>query len=102
MRRARSGSTAGISTSAAKKAIMMSAGSVSVSGLVPGTASQPSGRFTSTIRSPGSIPSLRASDESSSMRQEHVMFADTEAFSGFAVGDIAEVQEFYGQTLGLR
>jgi len=30
------------------------------------------------------------------------MFADTEAFSGFAVGDLAQAQEFYGQTLGLR
>jgi predicted enzyme related to lactoylglutathione lyase len=30
------------------------------------------------------------------------MFADTEAFSGIAVGDIAEAQKFYGQTLGLR
>jgi catechol 2,3-dioxygenase-like lactoylglutathione lyase family enzyme len=30
------------------------------------------------------------------------MFADTEAFSGFAVNDIAEAQKFYAQTLGLR
>jgi catechol 2,3-dioxygenase-like lactoylglutathione lyase family enzyme len=30
------------------------------------------------------------------------MFADTTAFSGFAVGDLAQAQEFYGQTLGLR
>jgi catechol 2,3-dioxygenase-like lactoylglutathione lyase family enzyme len=30
------------------------------------------------------------------------MFADTKAFSGFAVGNIAEAQKFYGETLGLR
>jgi predicted enzyme related to lactoylglutathione lyase len=30
------------------------------------------------------------------------MFADTKAFSGFAVDDIAEAQKFYAQTLGLR
>src|SRR5271154_3303991 len=101
MRRARSGSIAGISTAAVKKTIMMSAGTVPLSGLAPGTVSQPSGQFTSTTRRPGLSPSLRASDESSSMRQEHVMFADTEAFSGFAVDDIAQAQEFYGQTLGL-
>jgi len=30
------------------------------------------------------------------------MFADTKAFSGFAVPDIAKAREFYGNTLGLR
>jgi catechol 2,3-dioxygenase-like lactoylglutathione lyase family enzyme len=30
------------------------------------------------------------------------MFADTTAFSGFAVSDLAQAQEFYGQILGLR
>jgi len=30
------------------------------------------------------------------------MFADTKAFSGFAVDDIEKAREFYGQTLGLR
>ncbi|HEV2754494.1 MAG TPA: VOC family protein [Actinomycetota bacterium] len=30
------------------------------------------------------------------------MFADTKAFSGFAVDDVARAQEFYGQTLGVR
>jgi catechol 2,3-dioxygenase-like lactoylglutathione lyase family enzyme len=30
------------------------------------------------------------------------MFADTKAFSGFAVDDLARAQEFYGETLGLR
>jgi catechol 2,3-dioxygenase-like lactoylglutathione lyase family enzyme len=30
------------------------------------------------------------------------MFADTKAFSGFAVGSIVEAQKFYGETLGLR
>jgi catechol 2,3-dioxygenase-like lactoylglutathione lyase family enzyme len=30
------------------------------------------------------------------------MFADTRAFSGFAVDDLEKAQEFYGGTLGLR
>jgi catechol 2,3-dioxygenase-like lactoylglutathione lyase family enzyme len=30
------------------------------------------------------------------------MFADTKAFSGFSVGDMAAAREFYGETLGLR
>jgi catechol 2,3-dioxygenase-like lactoylglutathione lyase family enzyme len=30
------------------------------------------------------------------------MFADTKAFSGFAVDDIQKAQEFYGETLGIR
>jgi catechol 2,3-dioxygenase-like lactoylglutathione lyase family enzyme len=30
------------------------------------------------------------------------MFTDTEAFSGFAVDDLAKAREFYGETLGLR
>jgi catechol 2,3-dioxygenase-like lactoylglutathione lyase family enzyme len=30
------------------------------------------------------------------------MLADTEAFNGFAVDDLAKAQEFYGETLGLR
>jgi predicted enzyme related to lactoylglutathione lyase len=30
------------------------------------------------------------------------MFADTEAFSGFAVPDLEQAKEFYGQTLGLN
>ncbi|MGI5151066.1 VOC family protein [Plantactinospora sp. CA-294935] len=30
------------------------------------------------------------------------MFRDTEAFSGFAVDDVAKAKEFYGETLGLR
>jgi catechol 2,3-dioxygenase-like lactoylglutathione lyase family enzyme len=30
------------------------------------------------------------------------MFADTEAFSGFSVSDIAEARKFYAETLGLR
>jgi predicted enzyme related to lactoylglutathione lyase len=30
------------------------------------------------------------------------MFADTKAYSGFAVDDIGKAQEFYGETLGLR
>lgn len=30
------------------------------------------------------------------------MFADTRAFSGFAVDDIDEAERFYGETLGVR
>jgi catechol 2,3-dioxygenase-like lactoylglutathione lyase family enzyme len=30
------------------------------------------------------------------------MLADSKAFSGFAVDDVAKAQEFYGQTLGVR
>ena len=30
------------------------------------------------------------------------MFADTKAFSGFSVDDMAAAREFYGETLGLR
>jgi len=30
------------------------------------------------------------------------MFADTKAFSGFAVDDIEKAREFYGKTLGLK
>ncbi|MGB2711370.1 MAG: VOC family protein [Conexibacter sp.] len=30
------------------------------------------------------------------------MFANTKAFSGFAVDDVARAQEFYGETLGLE
>src|SRR5256885_15242730 len=30
------------------------------------------------------------------------MFADTRAFSGFAVDDVSKARRFYGETLGLR
>jgi predicted enzyme related to lactoylglutathione lyase len=30
------------------------------------------------------------------------MFAETKAFSGFAVDDIAKAREFYGETLGVK
>ena len=30
------------------------------------------------------------------------MFADTKAYSGFAVDDVQKAREFYGETLGLR
>jgi catechol 2,3-dioxygenase-like lactoylglutathione lyase family enzyme len=30
------------------------------------------------------------------------MFANTKAYSGFAVSDLAKAREFYGETLGLR
>ena len=30
------------------------------------------------------------------------MFADTKAYSGFAVDDLQQAREFYGETLGLK
>ena len=36
------------------------------------------------------------------MGEEHGMFADTKAFSGFAVNDLEAAEKFYAQTLGLR
>ena len=30
------------------------------------------------------------------------MFADTKAYSGFAVDDLEKAQEFYGETLGVK
>ena len=30
------------------------------------------------------------------------MFADTKAYSGFAVDDVPKAREFYGDTLGLK
>jgi catechol 2,3-dioxygenase-like lactoylglutathione lyase family enzyme len=35
-------------------------------------------------------------------RKEHIVFADTKAFSGFAVPDIEQAREFYGSTLGIK
>jgi catechol 2,3-dioxygenase-like lactoylglutathione lyase family enzyme len=34
--------------------------------------------------------------------ERSVMFAETEAFSGFAVPDIEQAREFYGSTLGIH
>jgi catechol 2,3-dioxygenase-like lactoylglutathione lyase family enzyme len=34
-------------------------------------------------------------------RKEHIVFADTKAFSGFAVPDIEQARQFYGDTLGI-
>jgi len=34
--------------------------------------------------------------------KEHAMFADTKAFSAFAVDDLAQARKFYGETLGIR
>jgi catechol 2,3-dioxygenase-like lactoylglutathione lyase family enzyme len=34
--------------------------------------------------------------------QEMIMFANTKAFSGFAVEDVERAREFYGGTLGIR
>jgi catechol 2,3-dioxygenase-like lactoylglutathione lyase family enzyme len=35
-------------------------------------------------------------------REELAVFTDTKAFSGFAVADIKQAQDFYGETLGLK
>jgi predicted enzyme related to lactoylglutathione lyase len=35
-------------------------------------------------------------------RKESEMFADTKAFSGFAVDDVDAARKFYGETLGVR
>jgi catechol 2,3-dioxygenase-like lactoylglutathione lyase family enzyme len=35
-------------------------------------------------------------------RKEHLLFANTKAFSGFAVDDVPRAREFYENTLGLR
>jgi catechol 2,3-dioxygenase-like lactoylglutathione lyase family enzyme len=34
--------------------------------------------------------------------KERVMFANTKAFSGFAVDDLEKARKFYGETLGLK
>jgi predicted enzyme related to lactoylglutathione lyase len=36
------------------------------------------------------------------MKRESAMFANTKAFSGFAVDDIEAAKKFYGETLGLE
>jgi hypothetical protein len=41
------------------------------------------------------LPDLKQDD-----RKELVMFADTKAYSGFAVNDLQEARAFYGGTLG--
>jgi catechol 2,3-dioxygenase-like lactoylglutathione lyase family enzyme len=37
-----------------------------------------------------------------SVGEEKMMFADTKAFSGFAVDDVDRARKFYGDTLGLK
>jgi catechol 2,3-dioxygenase-like lactoylglutathione lyase family enzyme len=44
----------------------------------------------------------RLSGEHTISWEEHVMFAYTEAFSGFSVGDIDQARKFYADTLGIR
>jgi catechol 2,3-dioxygenase-like lactoylglutathione lyase family enzyme len=44
----------------------------------------------------------RRSTKGDPMKKEAAMFANTEAFSGFAVDDIDEARRFYGETLGLK
>jgi catechol 2,3-dioxygenase-like lactoylglutathione lyase family enzyme len=41
-------------------------------------------------------------EEHLASREELVMFANTKAFSGFAVDDVQKAREFYGETLGLK
>jgi catechol 2,3-dioxygenase-like lactoylglutathione lyase family enzyme len=40
--------------------------------------------------------------EPETTREELAMFANTKAFSGFAVDDLEKAREFYGETLGLK
>jgi catechol 2,3-dioxygenase-like lactoylglutathione lyase family enzyme len=44
----------------------------------------------------------RASESEDPQREELAMFANTKAFSGFAVDDMEKAREFYGETLGLK
>jgi catechol 2,3-dioxygenase-like lactoylglutathione lyase family enzyme len=39
---------------------------------------------------------------SANSRRELLMFADSKAYSGFAVDDVKKAREFYGETLGLN
>ena len=41
-------------------------------------------------------------DRPYSRGEDRLMFADTKAFSGFAVDDMQKAREFYEDTLGLR
>jgi len=40
--------------------------------------------------------------EAGPRKKEHAMFADTKAFSAFAVDDLARARKFYGETLGIQ
>jgi catechol 2,3-dioxygenase-like lactoylglutathione lyase family enzyme len=45
---------------------------------------------------------VRSTSAHERYEEELVMFADSKAYSGFAVDDLQKAREFYGQTLGLR
>jgi catechol 2,3-dioxygenase-like lactoylglutathione lyase family enzyme len=45
---------------------------------------------------------MQQSQSENFVREELTMFANTKAFSGFAVDDVEKAQEFYGETLGLK
>jgi predicted enzyme related to lactoylglutathione lyase len=47
-------------------------------------------------------PSQLGKREHNLSQKEHVMFAYTEAFSGFSVNDIAQAKKFYAETIGVE
>jgi predicted enzyme related to lactoylglutathione lyase len=47
------------------------------------------------------IGGVRHKSRRSAGRKERAMFGKTEAFSGFAVDDVAKARQFYGETLGV-
>jgi catechol 2,3-dioxygenase-like lactoylglutathione lyase family enzyme len=49
-----------------------------------------------SLRAPGGL------DKVEIRRKERIVFADTKAFSGFAVPDIEQAREFYGDKLGIK
>jgi catechol 2,3-dioxygenase-like lactoylglutathione lyase family enzyme len=59
-----------------------------------------SDEFPVTGRSPGTDARFGSAGKTRSRRR--VMFASTNAFSGFAVDDVARAREFYSETLGLK
>src|SRR5687767_3346248 len=61
--------------------------------------SSPRGSWTSSSASACPIAST---DGKQRRGEELVMFADTKAYSGFAVDDLERAREFYGETLGVR
>jgi catechol 2,3-dioxygenase-like lactoylglutathione lyase family enzyme len=66
-----------------------------------------------TFRSPGGLYNMRDSNASTNEESQRrvprttsqgelVMFANTKAYSGFAVDDLQKAREFYGEILGLK
>jgi catechol 2,3-dioxygenase-like lactoylglutathione lyase family enzyme len=47
-------------------------------------------------------PDSRLTRQSTSRKESASMFANTKAFSGFAVDDLEQARRFYGETLGIK